>query len=124
MEPITIKVNGAQLTVDLKKMGLCPIDDLPERLAQWKMQAALARHELARVEAEYREFRARETMAVLATEPKISEWKVKSRIEASPDFAMWKQGAAQAALNVELCEAMAAGYRAAVELADVEGAEG
>ena len=123
MKPITIKLNGASVKVDLTTIGVCPIDDLPEQLARWKTQAALARHELARVDAEYREFRARETMAVLTTEPKISEWKLKARIEASPDFLVWKQGAAQAAVNVELCEAMAAGYRAAVELADVEVAE-
>jgi hypothetical protein len=116
MDPIQLKIEGKQATADPRGVLTGPIEDLPEELARWRMLAATARREAARVDAEYRQWRALAQTAILADEPKIPEWKLKGRIEADSEFAMWKQGASKATWQAEVCAAMAEGIQATITL--------
>lgn len=111
-----MRIEGKETTADPRSILSCPVDDLPEKLSQWQILAAMARREAARVDAEYRAWRATAQTAALANDPKLSEWKLKGQLEADPDFTMWKQGAATATFQAEICEAMATGLLASIRI--------
>lgn len=56
------------------------------------------------LDTEYRMFRARRTNDFLKADPKLSEWKIKARIEASPEYAAFKEGIAIVKRNVDFAD--------------------
>jgi hypothetical protein len=89
---------GADLSDDM--------DRVSAQLAYWGAVAAEAQAELTQVDAWYRRYRAETAQAVLAKDPKASEWKVRNAVEASDGFIKHKDAIALAEKNLGLCEAM------------------
>jgi hypothetical protein len=89
---------GADLSTEM--------DRVSAQLAYWGAVAADAQAELTQVDAWYRRFRAQESAAMLARDPKASEWKVRNAIEASEGFIQHKNAIALAEKNLAVCEAM------------------
>ena len=89
---------GANLSDDM--------DRVSAQLAYWGAVAAEAQAELTQVDAWYRRYRAETARAVLASDPKASEWKVRNAVEASDGFIKHKDAIALAEKNLGLCEAM------------------
>jgi len=56
------------------------------------------------LDTEYRVFRATKTNAILSIDPKVSEWKMKARIEASAEYAAFKEGIAIVKRNVSFLD--------------------
>ena len=56
------------------------------------------------IDAEYRMFRAQRTNDILKVEPKLAEWKLKARIESSPEFAAFKEGVAIVKRNIDFTD--------------------
>lgn len=89
---------GPNLSQEMDRVGAL--------LGYWGSVLADATGELKKVDAWYRKFRAEVTNEVLAKDPKIAEWKLKARIEATDGFIQHKNALAMAEKNVRLCEAM------------------
>lgn len=82
------------------------MDRVAAQLGYWGAVLADAAGELKKVDAWYRKFRAEVTNEVLSRDPKIAEWKLKARIEATDGFIQHKTAIAMAEKNLRLCEAM------------------
>lgn len=93
---------GADLSDEMSRVGAL--------LAYWGSVTADAIGEMARVDAAYRNFRATAKLAFLEQDPKLAEWKLNAKIEATDGFLQHKSAVALAKKNVRLCEAMVAGY--------------
>lgn len=90
-----IVVWGEEVTIDVD-VDL-PIADVSQDfvrigslLAYWASVRETAFREAKQTDAEYRAWRAKKTLAILADDPKLSEYKVKATIEADPKFLKYK----------------------------------
>lgn len=70
------------------------------------------------VDSEYRAFRAEQVSALLAKDPKLSEWKVKAKIESTEKFALFKKGIATAERNVVALRAVLQALEAKMQTVD------
>lgn len=86
------------------------MDRVGAQLGYWGAVLADAVGEAKEVDAWYRKFRANITNECLANDPKMAEWKIKARIEASDGFIQHKEAIGLAEKNVKLCEGMVKGY--------------
>lgn len=110
-----IKVDGSTVEVLILGPGAeLPIgvdldeemDRVSAQLGYWGAVLAAAKKEQIKVDASYRRFRAISLDSILKKDSKLSEWKVKAKIEALDGFVQYKDAIAQAEENVELCAAM------------------
>lgn len=82
----------------------------------WGQHLAKAEEQKVMVDAEYRDWRARQVNEALAKDPKLAEWKVKARVEAMEKFMLFKTGIAKAALNVVSLQTIGDGLRAKLQI--------
>jgi len=68
---------------------------LPGQVAYYGGALAEAQALEAQVTAQYRAWRAKQIEAVLESEPKLAEWKVKAKLEALPQFMQHKEAIAR-----------------------------
>lgn len=109
---MTIQINGSRTEIDFGKILAEPT---PRHLAEWGWKLAEAEHELALADTSYRGWRARQGCSLTSGKKTLpSEWKVKQRIEAMPDFATYKKGIADAHFNVRLLTAVVDALKAAL----------
>ncbi len=106
----TIVVNGHEVVLDTKvdlQMGDLSGDmkTIASRMGYWGNVWAAAAKEQSETDSVYRHWRATISEAILETDPKLAEWKVKSRIEAHSDFMKYKKAIALAEHNVILAKA-------------------
>lgn len=101
---VLILGDGAELPIGADLSS--EMDRVAAQLAYWGAVAADAAAELTKVDAWYRRFRAELSREIMATDPKLPEWKIKLRIEASDGFIKHKDAIALAEKNLGLCEAM------------------
>jgi len=105
----TITVNGHEVTLDTDydlQVGALSgdMDKVAAQMGFWGSVWAAAVKERAEAEAHYRYWRAKASEEVLASEPKLAEWKVKLKVEADPRFVTYKQALALADRNVVLAK--------------------
>lgn len=101
---MTIRVDGSDVSIDFSRILAEPT---PRVLAEWGWKLAEAERELSQADTSYRGWRAREGCTLTngkKTPP--SEWKVKQKLEAMPNFATYKNGIADAQYNVRLLTAV------------------
>lgn len=109
---MTIQINGSGTEIDFDKILAEPT---PKTLAEWGWKLAEAERELAQADTSYRGWRARQGCGLTngkKTPP--SEWKVKQKVEAMPDFATYKNGIGDAHYNVRLLTAVVDALKAAL----------
>ena len=95
-----IQVNGSDVAIDFEDILT---DPEATTLADWGNKLGLAERELAQADIAYRGWRAREGGMLTDGKKSIpSEWKVKQKLEAMPNFATFKNGIADAHYNVRL----------------------
>lgn len=80
-------------------------------LASIHIELSKLRSELNRVDAEYRAWRAVTCNDLLDVDPKLSEWKAKSKVEASPGFTAYKEHQSQLATAISTLEGFAEAIR-------------
>lgn len=106
---MTIKINGSDVAVDF---GEILTDADPRTLAGWGWHLAEAQLERDKADASYRAWKAREgANGKKKGEP---EWKVKQKIESSPNFMAYKEGIALANFNVALLSHLVEAIKLAV----------
>lgn len=109
---MTIQIKGCETAIDF---GEILAEPTPKTLAEWGWKLAEAEHELAQADTSYRGWRARQGCALTngkKTPP--SEWKVKQKIEALPDFTTYKNGIGDAHYNVRLLTAVVDAVKASL----------
>ena len=103
-----IKVQGVSIKIEPEEYIINDIDDtqrkVSKQMAFWSSVWGAAVEEQIKADAFYRAWRADRTEALLKEDPKISEWKVKAKIEADPLFLKMKQAIAIASDNVTTSE--------------------
>jgi hypothetical protein len=82
----------------------------------WGQHLAKAEEQKLMVDAEYRDWRAKQTNDLLAKDPKLSEWKAKAKIEAMERFLLFKTGIATAERNVHALRAVGDALRAKLQV--------
>jgi len=108
---MSIQVMGKKVKINLAaETVIADLDlDMDRIASQMAWIAALwaeAEGEKIRVDAAYRAWRAEFAAKVMKREPKIAEWKVKSRVEAAPTFRKMKEGIALATRNATVLRAL------------------
>jgi len=96
---ILVRVGGKEVDVTSEVAIGADLDDemvhAPGQVAYWGSALAEAQFDAARVDSEYRSWRAQQTEAILDAEPKLAEWKVKARMESYPEFLAHKKKIAE-----------------------------
>ena len=105
-----ITVNGTEIEFSTKThfpVGDVGDDmkDVSSAMAWWGSVWAAAEAERINVDAFYRAWRAQATEKLIAEDPKLSDEKRKSKIEALPDFLKCKKAMAMAEENCTLAKA-------------------
>lgn len=111
---MTIKVNGSDVTIEFEKILSLPRGMM---IADWGWKLAEAELELAQADISYRAWRATFGNEVCAGSKKGTppEWRVKTKIEAHPNFATYKQGIAKAHYNVRLLASVVDALQASMD---------
>lgn len=125
---IEVKVNGVDYKIDrdeLLEIGDIDYDmgRIASDMAFWARVWAESEREKIQVEAHYRTWRARETMELLEADPKLAEWKAKTRVEADKKFLIHKTAQAQAAHNAVLCRGVFLSLEKKANLLQSKGAK-
>jgi len=84
-----------------KELGIGPdlgqeMASIPGQLAYFGTMLSEAQANQARVEAEYRAWRAKQIEVFLEADPKLAEWKVRAQVEVLPQFMSHKEAQAKA----------------------------
>lgn len=111
-----ITVNGEVIAIDLEHLI---IDDditreqsqVASRMAYWAAVWAAAEEEKIRVDASYRNWRAKEGEGIVNSVAKVSEWKIKQLIESNPKFEKYKKAQALALRNTVLTRGIFESFR-------------
>jgi len=126
-----IKVDGQEIEVIVLGEGArLPIssnisremDRVAAEMAYWGSVLAEAEAEQIMVDAFYRKFRAEMKEAILKKDPKLADWKINARIEASSGFLQHKKAISQAQKNVSLCSNMVKSYAVKANILPSKGA--
>lgn len=101
---IQLKISGEKVEVDLQELlEIVDISDDMNKVAalmgRWGSLCAEAEAEKTVVDMHYRKWRADLTQKITEAEPKLAEWKVKSKIESDPAFERMKIAIAQTIKN-------------------------
>jgi len=104
---IRLVIDGDEVTKSVDELCRINDTDLDEEMrkaapdiAYWGAVLADAQEALDTLDTEYRVMRARKTQELLASEPKLAEWKVKAAIESLPEFEAIKSRIAAATRSV------------------------
>ncbi len=113
---VQLTVNGVELKINVYKALL--IDDISDDMAKvasemgfWGSVWAAAESEVISLDGFYRGWRARAGEAMLSSEPKMSEWKIRQAIEVDKVFVEWKIKIAQAKYNATLAKSVFEAFR-------------
>lgn len=126
-----IKVDGQEVEVIVLGTGArLPIssdiskemDRVASEMAYWGSVLSDAEAEEVMVDAWYRRFRAEAKEALLKKDPKMPDWKITAKIEASKGFIEHKKAISQAKKNVSLCANMVKSYAVKANLLPSKGA--
>ncbi len=101
----TIRVDGHEVTLDTEgdlTVGALSgdMDKVASQMGYWGNVWAAAVEEAGKADAFYRQWRAQTIMAILDSDPKLAEWKVKAGVEVHPTFVKYKSALALADANV------------------------
>lgn len=105
-----ITVDGVRVNADTSELAINSIDQAQrtssKMIAFWASVWGAAEGEREAVDARYRQWRAQATKALLDSDPKLAEWKVKANIEAHADFLKLKSALAKAIDNATTARGM------------------
>lgn len=99
---VDVKIGEIKYKLTADRLRDLSGDMLLEELLEVGNLLGEAESRLVLVDAEYRTFRAAAVKAELDKDPKLSEWKIKARIESSAEFQKFKQGIAKATREVHV----------------------
>jgi len=124
---VKLMVDGQEISVDLEKeltivdVGV-DMDQVASKMAYWAALWAAAEGERVKTDAFYRNWRANMGQELLAADPKLSEWKVKQRIEADAYFSKIKEAIAKATYNSTLTKSVYDSFRIKANALQSKGA--
>lgn len=95
-----IEVNGQPITLDWESF------EPAAGLVHWGRVLAEAEADEVRVETEYRAWRASVGEQALKKDPKLSEWKIKQKVESDPNFKGYREAVAVTIRNRILVQAL------------------
>lgn len=95
-DPLEIDVNEEAAIHELS----ADMDNVSARIAFYGEVLAAASEEKIRVDAAYRNWRAKMSSDILAKDDKLAEWKAKARIESEQAFSDYKSAIAKTEYNV------------------------
>lgn len=102
------------------------ISDAMERvspmIAWWSSVKAAAIQEYEQADAVYRQWRARAALEILNKNEKLAEWKVRTMIDALPDFFRYKKAISLAKENIELAGGMVKAFEKRANILQSRGA--
>jgi hypothetical protein len=124
---IELKVNGEKIVADLDElMEITDVSRDMDRIAAlmsyWGSVWAAAEAEKIAVDSYYRQWRARHGMEIVDADPKLAEWKVRQRLEASDEFEKIKKGISLAAQNVTTSKGIYEALRVKANMLQSKGA--
>lgn len=101
---MTIEVDGQPQTIDVdKELTIVDIDSgmdtVAAHLAWWGGLHGAAEEQKISSKAEYKFWKAQTGMALFSEDAKLSEWKVKQRVESMPEYLQHKMDMAKAKRN-------------------------
>lgn len=104
-DTINIKVDGENIVVNIaEELEIADVSSemtqVAAKMGYWGNVWGAAEEEKLRVDAHYRQWRAKQGEAAMVADAKQAEWKIKQSIEAQPDFLVYKEAAARAEGNV------------------------
>lgn len=105
MGTIEMMVNGRVIDVDLDDLLMitdisADMNMVAAQMSFWANLHAEAEAEKIKVDAHYRNWRAKVGQKLLQSDAKLAEWKVRQLIDAQPKFEVLKEAIARAAFNV------------------------
>ena len=122
---VVIEGDKRQLDVDAE-LGITNIDRDMDRVAAqmafWGELQSQAEEQKVMADTNYRLWRAGFGEAILSRDPKMAEWKVKQKIEASPKFRTYKEGIAKAARNSTVLRAIFLAFQSKASMLQSRGA--
>jgi hypothetical protein len=105
----TVQVQGEEVVIDHEEGTVADLDlDMDNVASQMSYYGDLwsqAEEEAIQADAHYRAWRAEYGEKLLNSDPKLAEWKVKQKVEASPKFLAIKERLAKAKRNVTILRA-------------------
>jgi len=106
VENVEIKVGEEKVVIggDLFRVNVEKAGEIAEEVFRFGELLARAEEVSILVDAEYRSWRAHTGHEILAKDPKMSEWKIRQRLEGSEEFSKFKQGIGIAQRNVVIIE--------------------
>lgn len=119
-------VSGETVDLDHSDLEINDIDETQRKtssmIAYWASVYGSAEGERVSVDAFYRQWRAKAAEAILKADPKLSEWKVRNKIEASDDFLKIKTLLAKAIDNAITAKGVFEGWNKRSNLSQSVGA--
>jgi hypothetical protein len=107
-----LKINGTPVEGDTQAILQTDLEDIPAKLPWWYHILAEAQYEAEQVQIHYRRWFGQFATNILKKDPKISEWKIKAKSQAEPDFWSYKEAMAQAHRNVTMVNGVIEGLKA------------
>jgi|GEM_PF-6720253 len=112
-----IKIAGVMIRIPFPlEVSRLKAEQLPGQILKFNQCLAAAEEQKILIGAEYRQWRAIYIGDLLKRDRKISEWKVKAKLESEPDFCRFKTASALAEKHVLILRAVTESLRARVEL--------
>jgi len=106
MEPDLIVLNIAGKKIEIPS-GLLDVSRntfdisvIPKYIFYYGELLACAQKQKLEIETEYRHWRATYSQAVVERSPKLSEWRVRIKVESTTEFKRFKEGLALADYNI------------------------
>ena len=114
MENVEIKVGEEKVVVggDLFRVNVEKAGEIAEEIFRFGELLARAEEVRILVDAEYRAWRAHLGYELIAKDPKLSEWKLRQRLEGSEEFSEFKRGIGIAQRNVTVLQSVLEGLDA------------
>ena len=122
----SIEVNGEPVAIEDHPLRVADLDsDMTEIAAQmsyWGRLWGAAEAEKELADARYRTWRAEYGKQTLDADPKLAEWKIKQKIESSPNFMSHKEAIATAQRNTVILKTRFESFRAKASILQSKGA--
>lgn len=123
---VELEVMGAKISVSTAALRIGDLDaDMAQVAAQMSffgMRWAEAEGEKIEADSSYRNWRASQSEAILAKDPKLAEWKVKQGVEAMQGFVGYKKAIAEATKNAIMLRAVFESYGKKAPILQSKGA--
>lgn len=122
-----LTINGKVIDVDLDDLLVIKnvssdMDRVAAHMSFWATVNAEAESEKVRVDTYYRKWRAKTGQALLKSDPKLAEWKVRQLVDAQPKFDALKEAIARSVSNATVTRGIYESLRTKANMLQSKGA--